>query len=71
MIREYKIYREEINGNDVKVAEIKAGSGKAALNSFRKKLTATGFYEIKRLGHWNWEMTSSYGTVWYAIAISR
>lgn len=42
MVRTYTIYRVKSDGNHEKLAEITAGSGKSALNQFKKRLTASG-----------------------------
>ena len=55
-------------GNHEPIAEINAGNGKTALRKFQQNhCMNAGIYEIRRTKKSCWEMSSTYGSYFYAI----
>ena len=62
------IYDATREGTHQPVAEIMAGNGKSALKKFQQKhCMSTGMYEIRKVKNNYWEMSSTYGSYFYAI----
>jgi hypothetical protein len=67
-MKTFIIYDATRKGVHEPLMEIEAGNGKSALKRFRQNhCMSTGMYEIHKTKAGYWEMSSTYGSYFYAI----